>query len=55
MNGAAAAVNKDLCLDLAHRPIQRVTRDCTESVQEFMDSFAASTGRTGRAHSGTYS
>jgi hypothetical protein len=36
---AAAAVNKDLYLDLAHRPIQRVTRDCTEVVQEFMDSL----------------
>lgn len=36
---AAAAVNKELYLDVAHRPIQRVTRDCTEVVQEFMDSL----------------
>jgi hypothetical protein len=35
----AASLKKDLCLDLAHRPIQEVTRDCTEAVEEFMDSL----------------
>jgi hypothetical protein len=36
---SAASVNKRLHLELAHRPIQRVTRDCTEAVEEFMDSL----------------
>jgi hypothetical protein len=36
---AAAWVNKQLYLELAHRPIQRVTRDCTEVVEEFMESL----------------
>lgn len=35
----AASLKKDLCLDLAHRPIQEVTRDCTAAVEEFMDSL----------------
>ncbi len=36
---AAGWVNKHLHLEIAHRPIERVTRDCTEAVQEFMDSL----------------
>jgi hypothetical protein len=36
---AAAWVNKRLHLELAHRPLERVTRDCTEAVQDFMDSL----------------
>jgi hypothetical protein len=36
----AASLKKDLCLDLAHRPIQEVTRDCTAAVEEFMDSLS---------------
>jgi hypothetical protein len=36
---AAAWVNRQLYLELAHRPIQRVTRDCTEAVEEFMESL----------------
>jgi hypothetical protein len=36
---AAAWVNKHLHLEIAHRPIERVTGDCTEAVQEFMDSL----------------
>jgi hypothetical protein len=35
----AATLNKDLYLELAHRPIQEVTRDCTAAVEEFMDSL----------------
>jgi hypothetical protein len=35
----AASLKKDLCLDLAHRPIQEVTRDCTAAVEEFMNSL----------------
>jgi hypothetical protein len=35
-----ASLKKDLCLDLAHRPIQEVTRDCTAAVEEFMDSLS---------------
>ena len=34
-----ASLKKDLFLDLAHRPIQEVTRDCTGAVEEFMDSL----------------
>ena len=36
---AAAWVNKHLHLEMAHRPFERVTGDCTEAVQEFMDSL----------------
>lgn len=36
---AAAEVSKQLYLKLAHRPIERVTRDCTAAVEEFMDSL----------------
>jgi hypothetical protein len=36
---AAAWVNKHLHLEMAHRPIERVTGDCTEAVQDFMDSL----------------
>ena len=36
---AAASLEKDLYLELAHRPIQEVTRDCTAAVEEFMDSL----------------
>lgn len=36
---AAAWVNKRLHLEMAHRPFERVTGDCTEAVQEFMDSL----------------
>jgi hypothetical protein len=36
---AAAWVRKHFDLKLAHRPIQRVSRDCTEVVDEFMDSL----------------
>lgn len=36
---SAASVNKRLHMELAHRPIQRVTGDCTEAVEEFMDSL----------------
>lgn len=36
----AVSLNKDLYLELAHRPIQEVTRDCTGAVEEFMDSLA---------------
>jgi len=35
----AASLKKDFSLDLAHRPIQEVTRDCTAVVEEFMDSL----------------
>jgi hypothetical protein len=35
--GTVASLKKDLCLDLAHRPIQEVTRDCTAAVEAFMD------------------
>lgn len=35
----AASLKKDLSLELAHRPIQEVTRDCTAVVEEFMDSL----------------
>lgn len=35
----ATSISKDLYLDLAHRPIQEVTRDCTAAVEEFMDSL----------------
>ena len=37
---SAASVGKRLHLDLAHRPVQRVTRDCTEAVEDFMDALA---------------
>ncbi|MEW5980707.1 MAG: ISKra4 family transposase, partial [Acidobacteriota bacterium] len=43
---AAGWVNKRLDLELAHRPIQRVTRDCTEAVEEFMDSLPAPRAET---------
>ncbi len=36
---AAAWVNRQLHLEVAHRPIERITRDCTVSVEEFMDSL----------------
>jgi hypothetical protein len=36
---AAARVNRHLFLEVAHRPIERVTRDCTACVEEFMDSL----------------
>jgi len=35
----AASLKKDFSLELAHRPIQEVTRDCTAVVEEFMDSL----------------
>jgi hypothetical protein len=35
----ATSLKKDLSLELAHRPIQEVTRDCTAVVEEFMDSL----------------
>jgi hypothetical protein len=35
----AASLKKDFHLELAHRPIQEVTRDCTAVVDEFMDSL----------------
>jgi hypothetical protein len=35
----AASLKKDFHLELAHRPIQEVTRDCTAAVDEFMDSL----------------
>jgi hypothetical protein len=38
---AAAWVNRQLHLDVAHRPIERITRDCTECVEEFMDCLPA--------------
>jgi len=34
----AASLKKDFSLELAHRPIQEVTRDCTEVVEEFTGS-----------------
>lgn len=34
-----ASIKKDLYLELAHRPIQEVARDCTAAVEEFMDSL----------------
>ena len=37
---AAAGINRRLYLELAHRPIQEVARDCTAAVEEFMDSSA---------------
>ncbi|MFH1117532.1 MAG: UPF0236 family protein [Pseudomonadota bacterium] len=36
---AAAWVNRQLYLEIAHRPIERITRDCTVCVEEFMDSL----------------
>jgi len=36
---AAAWVNRQLHLEVAHRPIERITRDCTVSVEEFMGSL----------------
>jgi len=36
---AAAWVNRQLHLEVAHRPIERITRDCTASVEEFMGSL----------------
>lgn len=36
---AAARLNRQLDLGLAHRPFQEVTRDCTTCVEEFMDSL----------------
>jgi hypothetical protein len=38
---ASAWVKKHLDLGVAHRPIQRVVRDCTEAVEEFMESLPA--------------
>jgi hypothetical protein len=35
---AAAWVNRHFYLESAHRPIQRLTRDCAAAVTEFMDS-----------------
>ena len=34
-------MKKHLDLGVAHRPIQRVVRDCTEAVEEFMESLPA--------------
>jgi hypothetical protein len=36
---ATGSLKKHLCLEVAHRPIQRVVRDCTAAVEEFMDSL----------------
>lgn len=36
---AAAWVNRQLHLEVAHRPIERIVRDCTVSVEEFMGSL----------------
>lgn len=36
---AAAWVNRQLYLEVAHRPIERVTGDCTACVEEFMDTL----------------
>lgn len=36
---AAAWVNKRLGLEVAHRPIQEVTRDCTAAVTQFMEAM----------------
>jgi len=38
---ASAWVKKHLDLGVAHRPIQRVVRDCTEAVEEFIESLPA--------------
>lgn len=35
----SASIEKDLYLNVAHRPIQEVARDCTAVVEEFMDSL----------------
>ena len=43
---AATWVNRHLHLELAHRPIERVTRDCTASVEEFMESLEPPTPET---------
>jgi hypothetical protein len=37
---AAAWVNRRLYLELAHRPIQEVARDCTAAAAQFMESMA---------------
>lgn len=34
-------MKKHLDLGVAHRPVQRVVRDCTEAVEEFMESLGA--------------
>lgn len=36
---ATASLKKHLCLEVAHRPIQRVVHDCTGAVEEFMESL----------------
>jgi len=36
---ASAWVRKHLDLGVAHRPIQRVVRDCTQAVEEFMEAL----------------
>ena len=36
---AAAWVNRHLFLEVAHRPIERITRDCPACVEEFMDAL----------------
>lgn len=36
---AAAWINRQLHLGVAHRPIERITRDCTASLEEFMNSL----------------
>ncbi len=38
---ASAWVNKQLDFRVAHRPIQRVLRDCTEALEEFMETLPA--------------
>jgi len=43
---AAAWLNKHLHLELAHRPIQRVARDCTAVVEEFMESLEPPAAQT---------
>ena len=41
---ASAWVRKQLNLGVAHRPIQRVVRDCTQAVEEFMEDLPAPPG-----------
>jgi hypothetical protein len=36
---SAASLKERFFLELAHRPVQRVTRDCTEAVEEFMGAL----------------
>jgi hypothetical protein len=38
---SSAWVKEHLHLEVAHRPIQRITRDCTSGVEEFMESLEA--------------